>query len=523
MLNSSNTPDLNSSDTGFDRDETITLAKADVNFFGGICIPEIFKYFFPQIFIAIWQLLVEAVEHKRGILRLCIGLPRGFAKTAFLKIYVVWVILFTDRNFILVVCNTESLAMNFLSDVFDILSSPNMKALFGDWALGVEKDTQAIKKFGFRGRDIIVAGIGVGTSLRGLNLKFRRPDVIIMDDMQSREDAENPKTGADQLIWLLGTLMKARNYERCLFIFVGNMYPFDASILRKLKYNPQWISFIAGGILADGESLWPEFRPVEELLAELEHDISMGHPEVFYSEVLNDEEAGTVSGLDISQIPLLPEAYIQSEAQGGFVLIDPASGKKTGNDVAIGAFLIINGSPVFRELKADKYNPISTIHEALRLAMKYGITLIAVESNSYQATLLFWFEWVCTQLGISGFNFVELTATGQAKNAKIKAMLNCLLGDQVAKDKLTKYAQIWLHPDVRSKTLHQITQWNPLRQHNDDDVLDLLAWVHPCIAMYSHFMEITGSIAMETLLQSLSENMNSLPAATTLEEIGATF
>jgi hypothetical protein len=516
--------EFDASSVSFDRDQTINLAKGDLNFFGGICIPEIFKYFFPAIFIAIFQLLVEAVTQERGILRLCIGLPRGFAKTAFLKLYVAWVILFTDRQFILVVCNTEGLAMNFLSDVFDILSSPNIKALFGDWSLGIEKDTQSLKKFGFRGRDIIVAGIGVGTSLRGLNLKFRRPDTVIMDDMQSREDAENPKTANDQLIWLLGTLMKARNYERCLFIFVGNMYPFDGSILRKLKYNKQWISFIAGGILADGESLWPEFRPVEELLAELEHDISMGHPEVFYSEVLNDEEAGTVSGLDISRIPVLPESHLQSEPQGGFILIDPASGKRTGNDVAIGAFLILNGAPVFREIVADKFNPMATIHESLKLAMKYGITLIAVESNAYQATLLFWFDWVCRQLGLSGFNFVELTATGIAKNTKIKAALNSLISEQTTKDRLTKYAQIWLHPDVRSKVLHQITQWNPLRQHNEDDLLDLLAWVHPCIATYSHFMEITGSIAMETLLESLSDMRGqAIPAATTLEEIGATF
>src|SRR5205814_1664255 len=114
---------------GYDRNEVIDLAQKDLNFFAGICIPDIFKYFFPYIFIAIWNLLVEATKEPRGILRLAIGLPRGFAKTAFLKIYCVFVILFTNRNFILVVCNTEQLAHNFLADVFDILASPNIVKL----------------------------------------------------------------------------------------------------------------------------------------------------------------------------------------------------------------------------------------------------------------------------------------------------------------------------------------------------------------------------------------------------------
>lgn len=482
---------------GFDRDETIKLAEGDLNFLAGISIPDIFKYFFPAIFIAIWQLICDAVRQERGLLRLAFGIPRGFAKTAFLKIYVVFVILFTKRNFILVVCNTEPLAHNFLADVFDILESPNIISLFGDYRLGLEKNTQGIKKFGFRGRDIIVAGIGVGTSLRGLNLKFRRPDVIIMDDMQSREDAENPTTAKNQLIWMMGTLMKARNYERCLFIFVGNMYPFEGSILRKLKYNPQWISFICGAILADGESLWPEFRPVPELLAELEHDISMGHPEVFYSEVLNDEEAGTVSGIDVSKIPPYPPHLDHIEPQAGCIIIDPASGKKDGNDVAIGAFYIFDGTPVFWRVEADKFDPLTTIQTAIRMAMELRIKCICVESNAYQHTLLWWFDFACKQLGIEGITFCELYAGNLSKNTKIKNMLNGMIEDIVngVKKKALKY----LHPSVRSKFIYQVTHWNPLKLHNTDDILDLVAWVDTAVALYGEFMELTGFVSLNEL------------------------
>lgn len=428
------------------------------------------------------------MQQEKGILRLAIGIPRGFAKTALLKIFTVFIILFTKRNFILIVCNTEALAHNFIADVFDILSSPNIKSLFGDYALGLEKDTQGLKKLGFRGRDIIIAGIGVGTSLRGLNLKFRRPDVILMDDMQAREDAENKKTAQDQLIWMLGTLMKARNYERCLFIFVGNMYPFEGSILRKLKYNPQWLSFICGALTAAMESIWPEFRPVDDIMAEYEHDLSLGHPEIFYAEVLNDEEAGTVSGVDISKIPPYPESLDQIEPNGGFIIIDPASGKQWGNDVAIGKFFIYDGKPVLSEVENDKFSPLQTIHSALKMALTSGIKVIAVESNAYQYTLLFWFNFVCQQLQISGIEFCELTAGTLTKNAKIKNMINALIAGEVL-----------LHPRVRSKVMYQISQWNPLKRDNVDDILDILAWCFICVEIYGTFMEIQGSIDYNTL------------------------
>lgn len=481
------------------RDETIRLLRDDPNFFGGICIPEVFTLFFPVIFIAIWNLLVEAARQTRGKLQLAIGLPRGFAKTLFLKLFVVYCILFTDRKFILIVCNTEALALNFIADVVSILDSQNIKFLFGDWKLGLERDTLALKKFGFRSRTIVIAGIGVGTSMRGLNIKFERPDIVIMDDMQSREDAETPEVAKKQLMWLMGTLMKARNYKRCLFIYVGNMYPTEGCILRKLKYSKSWTSFITGAIRADGTSLWEELRPLKELLEEFENDLELGHPEIFYAEVQNDEEAGTVSGIDVSRIPPYPPELDHVEPQGGFIIIDPATKKsKQTNETAIGEFLVYDGTPVFRKVDSAIMSPLEAIHAALKMALSRGIKCIGIESNAYQFTFLFWFDFVCKQAGIEGIILCELYAGILSKNSKIKAMLPKLLRK---KEKDT--AELLLHPDVRSRVVHQITQWNPLKVKNIDDILDLMGYVDKMIEQYGNEMEISGGIVIEGGLESL--------------------
>ncbi len=216
------------------------LTRQDLNFLGMLAAPEEFTYNFPPFYLTLFALLTGFTKKLE---RYAIGIPRGFAKTTFIKLLCLWYILFSHKQFILIVGASEDLAVNTLSDICDLLGSPNIRKLFGNWQANVEVDTQALKVFSFRGRDIILRAIGAGTAVRGINRKNKRPDVIIMDDVQKRETSEN-KDLSDQLLkWILGTLMKARSNDGCTYIYVGNMYP-QHCILEKLKNNTQWTSFI---------------------------------------------------------------------------------------------------------------------------------------------------------------------------------------------------------------------------------------------------------------------------------------
>jgi hypothetical protein len=194
--------------------------------------------------------------------------------------------------------------------------------------VAVEKETLHLKKFHFRGRPIILAAIGAGSSPRGLNIKFVRPDFIIMDDMQSKEQAESAIESVRSFSWMMGTLMKTNDPERCLYVFVGNMYPYPGSILKKIKNASSWLSFITAAILEDGESIWPELKPVEVLLAEFESDTELGHPEIFLAEVMNDENAGAKHGIDITLIQSAPDYLLDDQAVAGWVIIDPSAGQE---------------------------------------------------------------------------------------------------------------------------------------------------------------------------------------------------
>jgi hypothetical protein len=456
-------------DLGTDAHEAQALAKKDLNFLGMLAAPEDFTLAFPLFYLALFGMLTA---FTKKIERFAIGIPRGFAKTTFIKLLCLWYILFSHKKFILIVGAAEELAVNTLADVCDFLSSPNIVALFGRWNLAIEVDTQTLKVFHFRGRNIILRAIGAGTAVRGINRKNARPDVIIMDDVQKKEDSVNAELAKSLLTWILGTLGMARSNDNCTYIYVGNMYPTNC-ILEKLKNNSQWTSLIVGGLLADMTSLWEELKPAEDLLSEYQALLEIGQPEIFTSEILNNTEISGMSGIDPHKFPVIPDYYEDADAEGSFILIDPSSGKKQGDDCTINHYSVVDGKPIFDWLEAGTFSPKEVITTAIGMGIKHNTRLICVEDVAYQSTLLFWFNEYCEDKGISGFEFMPVSPKGRNKNSRIKAGLIRVLK-----------SEIYLHSRVRSHVISQTVDWNPLKTSNNDDIIDPIGYVEEVMREY---------------------------------------
>lgn len=456
--------------------EVQEAAKNSLDFLAGLAMPLVYKYAFPPVFISVWFWLLSTVHKVRDFSQLALGLPRGFGKTMLMKLFMLYCILFTQKKFILIISETEAKAINIVSDVMDMLEEPNIKRIFGDWKLGAEVDQQKLKKFGFRGRDIIILAAGAESGIRGITIKNERPDVMLFDDIQSRECADSQVQSEALMRWMIGTAMKAKSPHGCMFLFVANMYPTKWSILRNLKSNPNWTKFIAGGILADGTSLWEDLQPIEQLKREFQNDLAMGKPEIFYAEVLNDENASANNLIDLSRLPPLP--YREDDIPGGkFVIIDPSGNKARSDNTAIGYCEVFDGKPVLRKLTNKKLSPGETIRQAILYCLQNNCRLVCIESVAYQATLAYWAKFICTQMGITGIEFVEIYPGGYSKNSRILDMLK-------------SYAKGELFVDTECKVeVHlQITQFNPLKTDNVDDVLDLLCYMNKILDMYGAYI-----------------------------------
>lgn len=466
----------------YQTDQVIENARESADFLCALAMPTVYEYSFPQRYLDLWAWLRHYVHLERDFSQLAVGLPRGFSKTTLFKLLCLYIILFTDRRFILIVCASLPKSVAFISDVLDMLKEPNIKATFGDYSLGAETDRQEKQVFTFRGREIVIGGIGAGGDPRGLNVKHRRPDIMILDDIQSKELAESQVQSDALERWVVGTLMKAKSPKGCLYLFVANMYPVPYhSILRKLKSNRNWVKFIAGGILADGTSLWEELQPLAQLLREYENDLEAGHPEIFYAEVLNDETASANNLLDLSLLPPLP--YEEGDyPAGNFIVIDPASGKVNSDDVAIGYFEVHDTLPCLMHVSNGKYSPGETIRIALQLALQRNCRLIAIEAVAYQSTLAYWFQFICQQLGIYGIEAVELYPGGSSKNSRILNMFKAYAA-----------GEIFVAKEAKAAVHSEIMQFNPLKRDNTDNILDLLTYAPKVLGQFQEFIVATNS------------------------------
>lgn len=460
----------------FQVDQVEQLAKDSLDFLAALAMPVVFRYLFPPVFKSIWQWLLSYIHRTRDFSQLAIGLPRGFGKTMLMKIFILYCVLFTKKKFILIICGTQTKANNIISDIMSMLGEQNIKKVFGDWKLGAETDRQDLKRFGFRGRNIIIMGAGAESDIRGITLENERPDVMLFDDIQTREDADSETVSSKLETWMVGTAMKAKSPHGCLFIFIANMYPTKHSLLRKLKHNPTWTKFIAGGILADGTSLWEELQPIEQLLKEYQNDLAMGRPEVFFAEVLNDENASVNNLVDLNKLPDYPFPADDLHF-GNFIIIDPATDKAGSDFVTIMYFEIHNGYPVCKHLIEDRLSPGDTIAESLKIALSKNCRVIAIESNAYQYTLKYWFEFICNQRGIIGIEAVEVYSGSYSKNSRILNMFKQLLA-----------GEIYVHPDCKAQVNLQISQFNPLKRDNTDGILDCLTYAPKVIEMYGNLL-----------------------------------
>jgi hypothetical protein len=470
-------------EASFNSQEVQQLSKDSLDFLAALAMPVVFRYLFPPVFKAIWDWLLSYVHKARDFSQLAIGLPRGFGKTMLIKVFVLYCVLFTKKSFILIICGTQTKANNILADIQGMLDEPNVKRVFGDWRVGLTIDRQDIKEFGFRGRKIILMGAGAQSDIRGITRNNIRPDVMVFDDIQTREDADSAEVSQKLETWMIGTAMKAKSPEGCLFIFIANMYPTPHSILRKLKRNPTWYKFIAGGILSDGTSLWEDLQPINQLLTEYENDMAMGRGEIFHAEVLNDENASVNNFIDINKIPQW-ETDEELLHQGNFIVIDPATDKANADAVSIGYFEVYDAKPLARKIIEGRLSPGATAEQAIKLALQNQCRLIVVESNAYQYVLGWIIQQYLTQWGIIGIQVVDIYSGSQSKNSRILTMFKQLLAGEVL-----------LHQDCRAQVCAQIVPFNALKTNNVDGILDLLCYAPRVIEIYGEF--ILSSLTLE--------------------------
>jgi hypothetical protein len=449
----------------FDPAEAYLRGQVDINFYASLALPSVMLSALPHFYIAAFQLLTSRGPEQIGkILRFALGLPRGHAKTTFIKIVISWLIVYDKINFALIICANEGLAEELLSDINDILMSPNMELVYGGWEEALTTNSKELKKAFYHDRPMILAARGAGSSVRGLNIKHTRPDLIFCDDMQTRENDESVAERTKLRRWMVATLFKllAPRGDR-LLIYVGNMYSTEC-ILYQLQQNAAWISLVTGAILEDGTPLWPELHSLESLMESYFHDESLNEANVWFAEVMNDPHSAATSLLG-DPLPLPDFDIHKVQPDGVYITIDPAGFRDVSDDNVIVVHGVYNGKGHIMDASAGIKNPKDLILEALDLAIHYGASVIGVESNGYQQTLAFWFRELMGPLGLSTISVVEIGSHGRSKETRIRQFIAELYT-----------GSYYLAEKVRAAFIWQAMKYKLGQKKNRDDLLDACAY-----------------------------------------------
>lgn len=453
-------------DIGVDVKEAYARGQIDINFFASLALPTVCIYQLPVFYVMIWQILANRKDVDLGkLIRFALGLPRGHAKTTFIKILIAWLVVYDKVTFVLIVCANEPLAEQLLADVDDILGSENMEAVYGPWIAFKSTDAADLKKAAYHKRPVVLAAKGAFSSMRGLNIKHHRPDLIFCDDVQTRENDESPTERASLLRRLAATIFKllAPRGNRWI-IYVGNMYS-EECLLKMFQDNTGWLSLVTGAILDTGEPLWPELHSLESLMESFTHDEQLGLADLWFAEIMNDPKA---SATTLLPQPLPPCLYKKDDVipDGVFITIDPAGFKDVSDDNVIVVHYVYEGKGLVAERKAGILKPDELIKEALSLALYHGASLIAVEDVGYQQTLQFWFTHFLTEYQITGVAVVPVSPHGRSKEARIKLFIQELYAGNYAH----------LTHEARADFIWQATKYKVGAKKNKDDILDADAY-----------------------------------------------
>jgi len=223
----------------------------------------------PDFHLEILELYTTTRGHVGG------AAPRGFAKsTTTSVVYLAWRTLNATSRFSLLIGDTWSQAVLHLASLKDELEENTViKWLYGD-VMGSQWSEDEIIVMGTddkgRVKECKIMALGAGQKVRGLKFKNFRVQLMICDDLENDEAVQSKERREKLRRWLVRAALPAidRQVGRC--ILIGTMLhkrSLLSAIVSKEKEFSSWTTFLYSGIKENGQSLWPELYPVEEILA----------------------------------------------------------------------------------------------------------------------------------------------------------------------------------------------------------------------------------------------------------------
>ncbi len=214
--------------------------------------------------------------------------PRGHSKSTSISLaYTLAALCFGFRDYALVVSSIEGLAIELVQTIrAELVENEALIESFNIHGLSKDNEADIIGYIG--NRRFRVLAKGGEQKLRGIKWGTKRPDLIIVDDIEDDEQVRSADRREKLRKWFLQALIPAGS-DNCLVRVVGTVLHLD-SLLNRLLKSRNWKShcFSAHKGFDDfSEILWPEKYGEERLRAIRDAFVDEGDSGGYSQEYLN--------------------------------------------------------------------------------------------------------------------------------------------------------------------------------------------------------------------------------------------
>jgi hypothetical protein len=229
-------------------EEVLAHCVFDIKQTCGSIFPDIFYSEFSTLHQQIFD-LINMVYRKetKSKNKIAIAAPRGIGKTSIARAVAMRSILFKMCNFIVYISNSATSAEMQTENIKrDLITNPFVKQFFGSIKTAMEGDTideSFSKKSWTAFGDTFVLPRGAGQQVRGLNWSNYRPQLVIIDDLEDKDEIQSAENRKKLKEWFHSDLMKTEDMygAGCIFIYIDTIKHED-SLLVDLLDSPEWES-----------------------------------------------------------------------------------------------------------------------------------------------------------------------------------------------------------------------------------------------------------------------------------------
>lgn len=202
--------------------------------------------------------------------RVAVAAPRGSAKSTLVSLlFVIWCICYRRKRFIVIISDTAEKASGFLDEVKQELVSN--RALIEAFPDACERGGHFPRPPRWRTGEIVtnngvrVLAQGWGQNLRGQRHGAHRPDLILLDDVESADNTHSSEMRQKVDAWFNRTVLKAGT-KNTHVIVVGTIQHYDSLLARLTDpaKSPTWRSRIYRSISkwSANADLWQKWTSI---------------------------------------------------------------------------------------------------------------------------------------------------------------------------------------------------------------------------------------------------------------------